>query len=104
MISRRSTSDRRGTHAGRLAWDPHAGDRTGPAWSRVIDQLKDGQWHLWTDVVSSVAPGSGLVEKTVSNLIHSGVSNKCLERKGSYSRVKENDTRSVRLINKEPGP
>ena len=96
----RSTGQTGRTHHRPDRWDPHVGERTGPAWDLIVDKLSDGHWHLWSDVVSETAPESGLAPKTVNNLIHAGVSNGVLERRGSYSRSQNNNTRSVKLINK----
>lgn len=79
------------------------GERSAPAWQRVLATLADGGWHRWADVVAAVAPTAGLTAKTVSNLLHRGVLHGLLERHGEYRRagLSTPDTRSVRLAIKE---
>lgn len=89
-----------GTHASPTRWDPHTGDRTGPAWDRIVDLLRDGEWHQWSDVVDAVVSDSGLKPKTVSNLVHAGIKNKALHRRGQYSRNSTNDQRAIKLTDR----
>jgi len=78
-------------------WDPYRGERIGPAWDRILGLLRDNEWHSWRTVVDEVTPGSNLQPKTVSNLLHKGITYGPLERKGRYHRDPALDRRAVRL-------
>lgn len=81
-------------------FNPQLGERTGPAWEKIMEKLEDCEWHLWRDIVSTVQPGSGLLAKTVSNLLHCGVATGRLRKRGKYSPNPARDTRSIQLTTK----
>jgi hypothetical protein len=81
-----------------IDFDPSQGERTGPAWDRIMETLGDGHWHRWSEVVDTVVPGSRCLPKTISNLIHTGVAAGKLQRKGRYSQRAYRNTRSIRKV------
>jgi len=101
MITGRSTDQTPSTHPTAEDWNPHLGTRIGPAWDRIAEHLRDGRWHPWAEVVDSVVPESGLLEKSVHSLLYAGIRHGYLVRKGQYRRRTSTDNRSVRLI-REP--
>jgi hypothetical protein len=78
-------------------WDPHKGERLGPAWDRILHELSHGEWQSWASLVEAVAPESGLVSKSVDNLIYNGIRHGFLMRRGRVNRRSKTDNRSVRL-------
>lgn len=86
----------------RCAWDPLAGPRIGPAWTRALEELVDGSWHSWSDVVSRVLIDANVKAVTVSNLLHEGNNHGYLDRRGEYNKDPERNTREIRLVSGNP--
>lgn len=75
-------------------FDPMASQRIAAGWTHILRLLKDGQWHSWSDVVTKVQLETSLSPKTISNLLHSGVTSGYYERQGSHRA----GTRQVRQV------
>jgi hypothetical protein len=48
---------------------PLAGERIGPAWRAAWTRLSESQWTCGGDIVAEVAPGVGIADATVANLL-----------------------------------
>lgn len=75
--------------------------KVGEAVRQIGGIVSDGDWHAWHAVVTEVGSSTGLLPKTVSNLINGMVRTGGLERRGEYNqRAKRDrtfDKREVRI-------
>lgn len=75
-------------------FNPMLSDRIAAAWIHITKALQDGRWTSWSAIVEQSAQATGLADKTISNLIHKGVSSGYFERDGDYRA----GTRRVRQV------
>lgn len=75
-------------------FDPTLSPRIAAGWTRILRLLEDGTWRDWSAIVTTVTAETDLTAKTISNLLHSGVTSGYFARQGDYKA----GTRQVRQV------
>jgi hypothetical protein len=84
------------------AWDPWQGERVPVAWSFVLDELGDGEWHDWQPLAEDMASLAGILCTSAEGILYGAVRAGALQRRGrprprSKRARSRPDGRQVRL-------